>query len=166
MNRLSRLVLVPGSLVLGSLLGGQTVTPVHGDVQRPFEKGQSARIVEPDELLIEEKTLPFDMSINAPPDPGGEPSRGGKFYTFVLKPKEKLFVKLVAEESNHLGMLAVRPAHPDKMITEYIRLDRMPRALRSSQFQVQNTTDAPYSFVVMVYGGTGYWYKLKLERKS
>jgi len=152
---------------LSATLCAQTITvsPVHGATKLDFEKGQSSQVVEREITEINVKSIGFDTSMDYLIDPGGQRAQGGNFYTFHLAPKETISLKLTAEDANRFGMMACAPVHPDKMNLEFMRLDRMPRSLRSSKFSVQNITGEPYAFTMMVYGAADFWYKLKIDRK-
>ena len=153
------------ALLCVSALWSQDVKVVADGTTIPYCQGKAAHLVLPSEKIIEEKTLEYDANINAPKDPGGDPANGARFYAFVLAPKEKLTVRLKGENSNHLGMTAVPPAAVDKMQSQYVRLERVPRPLRSSRFEIQNITDGPYTIYLMVYGTVDHWYTLTIERK-
>jgi hypothetical protein len=151
------------ALASASLLG--QIVHVTPETRIPYGHGKGARVVLQEEKVIEEKTLEFDANISAPPDPGGDKANGACFYAFVLAPKEQLTVKLKGEDANHLGMIACRPAVADKMTSQFERSERVPKALRSSRFEMQNITSEPYTVVVMVYGTVNHWFKLTVERK-
>jgi len=153
------------ALLCATALWAQDVKVVADGTTIPYCMGKAAHLVPPSEKFIEEKSLEFDGNINAPKDPGGDPANGAKFYAFVLAPQEKLTVKLKGENSNHLGMTAVQPAVVDRMQSQYVRLERVPRPLRSSRFEIQNITDQPYTIYLMVYGTVNHWYNLTIERK-
>ncbi|GEM_PF-6765440 len=146
-------------------LGAQDITPTVGKVELPYSQGKTARLVPPEEKLIEEKSLTFDSNVSAPADPGGDASNGANFYTFVLQPKESLTIRLKAEAANHIGMIAIPPTVKDRMASQFERMARVPKALRSSRFQIENITDKPYTIVLMVHGAVNYWYKMEIERK-
>ncbi len=151
-------------LALGLPLAAQVVSITTGE-KIPYRDGKGARLVPAGETLIEEKGLEYDANMRGYHDPSGDSANGALFYAFELGSKEKLSVQLKAENSGHLAMMAVTPNTPDKMQTQFARLDRMPRALRSSRFEIQNVTDGPYTVVLMVYGTVDHWFKLSIERK-
>jgi hypothetical protein len=150
--------------VVNAPLAAQEVTITNGE-KIPYQEGKGARLVPPEETLIEEKSLEFDANLRGYHDPAGDGANGALFYAFNLAEKEKLSVQLRGENSAHLAMMVVAPTQPDKMRTQFARLERMPRALRSSRFEIQNIADGPYTVVVMVYGTINYWFKLSIERK-
>lgn len=145
-------------------LDAQTVTITNGE-KIPYKDGKGARLVRSEERLIEEQSLEYDANMRSYHDPSGDSANGALFYAFELASKEKLSVQLKGENSGHLAMMAVPPTTPDKMQTQFARLDRMPRALRSSRFEIQNVTDGPYTVMLMVYGTVDHWFKLNIERK-
>jgi len=153
------------AFLLGVMASAQDIS-ITKDGKPANGVGKGARLVPPQETLIEEKSLEFDSNARAfaPPEPGGDRANGAKFYAFELAPKERLSIQLKGESSNHLGMRTVRPVVPDEMKSQYERSDRVPKALRSSRFDIQNITEKPYTVVLMVYGTVNYWYKLAIER--
>jgi len=114
--------------------------------------------------LIEEKTLFFDASLGVHADPGGGPTNGVRFYAFVLKPKEKMSLRLKAEDSNRVGMEFMSPAKTDPMAREFARLNFMPKVLRSSRMEIKNITNQAYTLVLMAYGQVNHWYKIEIQR--
>ncbi len=113
---------------------------------------------------IEEKSLAFDATLTAPRDPSGDTSNGVRFYSFTLKPKEKISLQLKAESANHVGMDFLKPSKADRMIGEFKRLEYMPKTLKSSRQEIKNVTDEPYQVVLMVYGRMQHWFKLSVSR--
>ncbi len=146
------------------LLRAQAVGVAPSNTKLPSSEGKTSVPVPDEVTLIEEKSLEFDATLGAPPDPGGDPSNGVRFYSFVLKPKEKFEARLKAEVSNFVGMKALRPVKDDKMVTQFFRHDRMPRTLQSSRFDITNVTSEPYTLVLMVYGRINTWYKVEIHR--
>lgn len=113
---------------------------------------------------IEEKELAFDATLRAPRDPSGDQSNGVRFYLFTLKPKEKLSLKLEAENPNHVGMEFLQPSKPDRMQREYARLNMMAKTLKSSRQEIRNITSEPYQVGLMVYGRMHHWFKVHITR--
>lgn len=114
--------------------------------------------------LIDEKSLYFDSALGVHASPGGDPSNGVRFYSFTLKPKEKLALRLRSEDSGRVGMEFLSPDKNDKMVTEFKRMSLMPKALRSSRLEVKNITQEPYTLVLMAYGVVNHWYKIEINR--
>jgi len=114
--------------------------------------------------LIDEKSLFFYASLGIHSDPGGDATNGVRFYSFVLKPKEKMSLRLKAEDSNRVGMEFMSPAKTDPMAREFARLNFMPKVLRSSRMDIKNITDQPYMLVLMAYGRINHWYKIEIKR--
>lgn len=114
--------------------------------------------------IIDEKSLFFSATTGAPLDPGGEPSNGVRFYSFLLRPNEKLSLRLEAERSNRVGMQFLTPSKPGKMSAQFTRLDRMPKTLKSSKQYITNIMDEPYKVVLMVFGTVNHWFKLEIKR--
>ncbi len=113
---------------------------------------------------IEEKELAFDATLRAPRDPSGDQSNGVRFYLFTLKPKEKVSLKLEAENPNHVGMEFLQPSKPDKMQREYARLNMMLKTVKSSRQEIRNITSEPYQVGLMVYGRMHHWFKVHITR--
>jgi len=157
-------VALSATLLWAANLSGQTITVNQGEPV-VYARGKGARLVPPEVKLIEEKSLEHDANLEAPATPGGNPSNAAKYFAFELAPKEKLSVKLQPEDPNQVGLMAIRPVTPDKMRFQYERLDRIAKPLRSSRFEIENVTEAPYIVVLMVHGHSNYWYRLAIERK-
>ena len=151
-------------MMLNTPMFAQGVTITNGE-KIPYQDGKGARLVPAEETLIEEKSLEYDSNLRGYHDPSGDSANGGLFYAFNLVVNEKLSIRLQGENSAHLAMMLVEPTQPDKMRTQFARIARMPRALRSSRVEVQNITDGPYTIVLMVYGTINHWFKLNIERK-
>lgn len=134
------------------------------DFPATSNSGFHSSTINDDIKFIKEKTLWFDASFGAPTSPGGDQSNGVRFYSFNMKPKEKIFFKMKSENANQIGMQLLKPGKPDKMLLEYARLSRMPKSLRSSQMEVKNITDDNYTIVLFVYGSVSYWYEIEIIR--
>lgn len=113
---------------------------------------------------IEEKELAFDATLRAPRDPSGDQSNGVRFYLFTLKPKEKLSLKMEAENVNHIGMEFLQPSKPDRMLREFARLNTMLKTVKSSRQDIRNITNEPYQVALMVYGRMHHWFKVQVTR--
>lgn len=153
-------------LVAAGTLTAQDVIP--GTVGKvPYEAGKGARLVEASETEIVETSLEHDGNIwcKVPSDPGGDKPNGARYYTFMLKPKETLLLRLKADDPNRVGLVAIRPPAKDKMASQFERSDRVPKPLRASRFEIQNITGEPYPLVVAAYGAVNYAYRITIERK-
>jgi len=161
------LTLLVGLAVVFPEVGCAQEISITKDGKAAKGKWKVARLVPPEEKFIEEKSLEFDSNASkfAPPEPGGDRANGAKFYAFLLSPKERLSIQLKGESANHVGLKAMLPAIPDAMEAQFERTERMPRALRSKVFEVQNVTEKPYTVMLMVYGTVNYWFNLTIDRK-
>ncbi|MFZ1615520.1 MAG: hypothetical protein WAT51_15190, partial [Holophaga sp.] len=71
-----------------------------------------------------------------------------------------------AEAANRVGMQFLPPIKQDKMVTQYKRLEMMPKTLRCSFQEITNVTTEPYNAVLMVYGCINHWYKVEIQRSK
>jgi hypothetical protein len=156
-------------LALGFVLGAAAL---HGQAdatsapRKPPPPEERISVDVPDEVtVVEEASLVFRASsVGHLHDPGGDRADGIRFYTFKLKPKEKLSVKMEAEDANRIGMYPAAPDKPDGMFPQFTRLQRQPKTLLSSRFDITNVTGETYPLTVVVYGHCNYHYRLHLTR--
>ncbi|MBI1753475.1 MAG: hypothetical protein HY014_03750 [Acidobacteria bacterium] len=135
--------------------------------------------VPPGATLIEEKSLPLDVSLNAPSAQatGGKSSgrgitdnldqgkRGMRLYQFTMAPKETLRLKLNAFPSDKIVMSFAPPVKPDDLTPGIKRANQMPQIARRSAIELMNTTSEPYQVVLRMIGTIDVPYKLEISRK-
>lgn len=87
---------------------------------------------------------------------------GLRFLQFNMEPGETLKFLLKGEDSK-IVMQGCLPSKKCEM-TSSIRNSNLPLwSVRCNQYQVANTTDKPYTFVLILYGTCGYPYRLDIE---
>jgi hypothetical protein len=124
--------------------------------------------VSPATKVIEEKSLLPQAGINSgrTDDLAQELPNGMRLYAFTLSAGEKLKIEMKSERHGKVILRFILPTKPDAMTAQIRKANFSPVSVRSSRIEIQNTTDAPYETVLLVYGQCGYTFKLELDRQA
>lgn len=129
--------------------------------------------------LIEEKSLPLDVPLNAPSSMADRAKssgrniadnldmgkRGMRLYQFMVAPKETLKLKLSAFPADKMVMSFAPPVKPDELTPGIKRANQMPSVARRTSIELLNTTHEPYPVVLRLMGIIDVPYKLEIVRK-
>lgn len=173
-----RLVLGLVFLLSGVSAYSQAPSPA-APVETPGANSRDILDVPPGATLIEEKSLPLDVSMNAPSAQatGGKSSgrgitdnldqgrRGMRLYQFTIAPKETLKLKLNAFPSDKIVMSFAPTVKPDELTPGIKRANQMPQVARRSSIELTNITSEPYPVVLRMIGVIDVPYKLEISRK-
>jgi len=94
-----------------------------------------------------------------------EMGNGIRLYSFELKPKEGLKLKLKSEDSKLL-MRFLMPTSPDAFGKDIRRANLAPIPVRRSQISITNSTDKPTKALLMLTGPVNYKFKIEIQRRS
>lgn len=117
--------------------------------------------------FVEAKTLPLDLNAFYPETGGYESTAalGRRVFGFRLQPGEKLEFNMKSEDNK----VAMRAHVSDKEKSlkwqcELQAANKVFRAKRSNHFEVKNPTTENQSLYLILYGVTGYSYRVETVR--
>lgn len=157
-------------------------TPIEPNGKEKQNSTFHITLIPDNQIIIEEKSLDFQSEIIGTPQsqtiPGNnnvgmhskmterteDPANAAKFYGFILKPSEKLHIKLEGETDGKITMKFLPKNRTDSMTPQVRQANMAPIPLRKSKINIKNTTQEPYQVVLMLYGQANYPYILKIKR--
>lgn len=167
------------SLLMSGMSAFPQAPPPPPPVETPGAGSRDILDVPPGTTLIEEKSLPLDVSMNAQStqvvggkSPGrtitdnlDQGKRGMRLYQFTVAPKETLRLKLSAFPSDKIVMSFAPPVKPDDLTPGIKRANQMPPVARRSAIELTNITSESYPVVLRMIGTIDVPYKLEISRK-
>lgn len=119
--------------------------------------------------MEEQNGLPFDPSQTWSTSwevmTAGPPYKKGiRTFRFLLKPGETLKASMHPHVAKSTHMWLVQPLNSDPCLTQILAVNRDPRPQRKYQLEFTNTTNKPYSLLLVLSGGLRNHYRVNLER--
>jgi hypothetical protein len=119
--------------------------------------------------FMEAKSLPFDGNVPAYVEDNGDyrDDNGRRVLALQVQPGEKLEFNMTAEASK-LAMRAFIPVPPPALKWKLaLRMANQPlRSRRAKHFEVRNPTAEPQTLFLILYGVSGYSYRVELARTA